>query len=96
MVGCRVGDLAFPPGVEGSIVQVRRGDSDLLPSPELILEVGDRVGVLVPRDQMKAVRALFGDSIKGTADFSYISIGIGAALGLLVGMIPLILPGWAR
>jgi len=65
----------------------------MLPRPDLILEVGDRVGVFVNRSKIKAVRGYFGDSIKGTADFSYISMGIGAALGLLVGMIPLPIPG---
>ena len=49
VVGCAVGDLPFPEGLACSVVQVRRGDSDLLPSPELILEVGDRVGLLAPR-----------------------------------------------
>ncbi|MBK7463947.1 MAG: YidE/YbjL duplication [Betaproteobacteria bacterium] len=96
VVGCAVGDLPFPEGLACSVVQVRRGDSDLLPSPELILEVGDRVGLLAPRDKTKAIRSFFGDSIKGTADFSYISIGIGAALGLLLGMIPLPIPGLGK
>ncbi len=96
VVGRTIGDLEFPADVACSIVQVRRGDSDLMPSPDLILEIGDRVGVLVHRSKIKQVRAFFGDSIKGTADFSYISIGIGAALGLLVGMIPLPVPGLGK
>ncbi len=96
VVGRAIGDLDFPADVSCSIVQVRRGDSDLLPNPDLILEVGDRVGVFVHRSQIKAVRAFFGDSIKGTADFSYISVGIGAALGLLVGMVPLPIPGLGK
>ena len=91
-----MGDLPFPEGLACSVVQVRRGDSDLLPSPDLILEVGDRVGLLASRDKTKAIRSFFGDSIKGTADFSYISIGIGAALGLLLGMIPLPIPGLGK
>ncbi len=95
-VGRTIGDLQFPADMTCSIVQVRRGDSDLLPSPDLILEVGDRVGVFVNRSKIKTVRAFFGDSIKGTADFSYISIGIGAALGLLVGLIPLPVPGLGK
>jgi putative transport protein len=93
IVGRAIGDLDIPPDTACSIVQVRRGDSDMLPRPDLILEVGDRVGVLVHRSKIKAVRSYFGDSIKGTADFSYISIGIGAALGLLIGMVPLPIPG---
>lgn len=96
VVGRMIGDLGLTADVTCSIVQVRRGDSDLLPSPDLILEVGDRVGVLVHSSKVKNVRAFFGDSIKGTADFSYISIGIGAALGLLVGMIPLPVPGLGK
>jgi putative transport protein len=96
VVGRTVGDLQFPADITCSIVQVRRGDNDLLPSPELILEVGDRVGVFVHRSKIKTVRAFFGDSIKGTADFSYISIGIGAALGLLVGLVPLPVPGLGK
>ena len=96
VVGSSIGSLRFPPDVTCSIVQVRRGDSDLLPSPELVLEVGDRVGVLVHRSGIKAVRSFFGDSIKGTADLSYISIGIGAALGLLIGMVPIPVPGLGK
>lgn len=93
IVGRTIAELVFPSGMECSIVQVRRGDSDLMPSPDLILEIGDRVGVLVHRSNIKVIRAFFGDSIKGTADLRFISIGIGAALGLLVGLIPLPVPG---
>jgi putative transport protein len=93
VVGRAISDLDLPADAACSIVQVRRGDSDMLPRPDLLLEVGDRVGVFVNRSKIKAVRSYFGDSIKGTADFSYISIGIGAALGLLFGMIPLPIPG---
>ena len=42
------------------------------------------------------MRAFFGDSIKGTAEFSYISIGLGMALGLLVGAISVPIPGVGR
>jgi putative transport protein len=38
------------------------------------------------------MRKYFGDSIKGTAEFSYISIGIGMALGFLIGAIQLPIP----
>jgi putative transport protein len=92
-VGVALGDLRFPEGAVCSIAHVRRGDTDLLPNPELILELGDRVGMLVNRNHAKAIRKFFGDSIKGTAELSFISIGIGAAVGLLLGMIPLPIPG---
>jgi len=90
-----LGSLQIP-GFDYSYVQVRRGDVDLLPDKDLVLEFGDRVGVLCDRANFPAVRRFFGDSIKGAADFSYISLGVGAAMGLLAGLVPLPLPGVGR
>jgi putative transport protein len=93
IVGRAIGDLELP-GEKGSIIlHVRRGDTDLLARPDLILEFGDRVGVLAHRGEFPALRKFFGDSIKGTAEFSYISIGLGMALGFLVGIIQIPIPG---
>jgi len=92
VVGRSLGDLDLP-GEEGSVLlQVRRGDADLLAEPDLILEFGDRVGLLTNRSAFPAMRKFFGDSIKGTAEFSYISIGLGMALGFLLGAIQIPLP----
>jgi putative transport protein len=93
IVGRTLGDLDLPGEKASILIQVRRGDTDLQPRPDLVLEFGDRVGVLAHRDDFAAMRKYFGDSIKGTAEFSYISIGIGMALGFLVGAIQLPLPG---
>ena len=96
VVGRMLGDLILP-GDKGSIVvQVRRGDADLMPRPDLILEFGDRVGLLASRADFPALRSFFGDSIKGTAEFSYISIGLGMALGFLIGVISIPIPGVGR
>ncbi|SAK48974.1 Aspartate/alanine antiporter [Caballeronia temeraria] len=93
VVGMALGDLRFPDGVNCAIAHVRRGDADMVSTPDLILEAGDRVGLLVNRAHQTTMRAFFGDSIKGTADLSFICLGIGAAVGLLVGAIPLPMPG---
>ena len=96
VVGMPLGSLKLPGGFAYSYIHVRRGDVDLLPDDDLVLEFGDRVGVLCHRADFDAVRRFFGDSIKGVADFSYISLGVGAAMGLLVGLIPLPIPGVGR
>jgi putative transport protein len=93
VVGRALGDLPLPEGVEYSVIHVRRGDTDLLGRADLVLEFGDRVGLLTKRASFPAVRRFFGDSIKGTAEFSYISIGLGMALGFLVGAIQVPVPG---
>jgi putative transport protein len=92
LVGRPLGDLELPGGNGSVVLQVRRGDTDLLARPELVLEFGDRVGLLTSRDRFPATRRFFGDSIKGTAEFSYISIGIGMAAGFLLGAIRIPLP----
>jgi putative transport protein len=92
VVGRTIGDLDLPGSRGVVIAQVRRGDADILPRPDLVLEFGDRVGLLAHRDDFAALNRFFGNSIKGTAEFSYISIGIGIALGLLVGAIQVPLP----
>ena len=92
VVGSALGDLDLPGEKASVLIQVRRGDADILPRPDLVLEFGDRVGVLAHRGDFAAMRKYFGDSIKGTAEFSYISIGIGMALGFLIGAIQIPLP----
>jgi putative transport protein len=93
VVGRMLGDLALPGDKASVVIQVRRGDAELLPRPDLILEFGDRVGLLAHRADFPAMRRYFGDSIKGTAEFSYISIGLGMALGFLLGAINIPLLG---
>ena len=93
VVGRTLGDLGLPPNIQCSVAHVRRGDTDLLGRPDLVLESGDRVGLVANRADFLALRKFFGDSIKGTADFSYICIGLGLAMGFLVGAFHVPLPG---
>ncbi len=86
-------NLPVPADIPFHVIHVRRYDVDLVPSPDLMLEVGDRVGVLVPVDRIRAARTLFGDTVKATAEFSYISVGLGMVLGVLLGLVPIPLPG---
>jgi putative transport protein len=92
IVGCALGDLSMPGDRAAAVIHVRRGDTDLLTHPDFVLEHGDRVGLLAHRKDFPALRKYFGDSIKATAEFSYISIGFGMALGFLLGAIAVPLP----
>jgi putative transport protein len=93
VVGRALGDLELPGAKAVSVVHVRRGDADMLSRPDLVLEFGDRIGMLANRGDFASLRKFFGDSIKGTAEFSYISIGVGMAVGFLLGAISFPLPG---
>ena len=93
VVGQTLGALDLPGDRPSVVAHVLRGDSDLQAWPQLVLEYGDRVGLLANRSDFPAMRRFFGDSIKGTAEFSYISIGVGIAGGLILGAISIPLPG---
>ena len=92
VVGRALGDLDLPGEKGSSVLHVRRGDTALLAREDLVLEFGDRIGLLANRGNFAALRKFFGDSIKGTAEFSYISIGLGMALGFLLGALQIPLP----
>jgi putative transport protein len=93
MVGIPLSQLPLPKGMPINILHVRRYDTDLVAAPDLMLEFGDRVGVLTSTDLKEEVRKLFGDTVKAAAEFSYVSLGIGMVLGVLLGLIPIPIPG---
>jgi putative transport protein len=49
--------------------------------------------VIASRGAFPGIRKHFGDSIKSTAEFSYVSVGLGMSLGVLLGLIQIPLPG---
>jgi putative transport protein len=93
VVGTPLAELEFPDGIVAKVAEVRRGDAVLFPAPDLVLEHGDRVGLIATRDAIPGLRRHFGDSMKSTTEFSYASVGLGMSLGVLLGMLAIPLPG---
>jgi putative transport protein len=93
MVGVPLSSLPMPSGFPSHLLHVRRYDADLVPTPDLMLEFGDRVGVLLPPERKEEIRKHFGDTVKATAEFSYVSLGLGMVMGVLLGLIPIPIPG---
>jgi putative transport protein len=93
VVGIPLASLPMPAGFPTHLLHVRRYDADLVPAPDLMLEFGDRVGVLMPPDRKEEIRRYFGDTVKAAAEFSYVSLGIGMVLGILLGLVPIPIPG---
>lgn len=93
LAGRRLGDLNLTQRYGALVTRVRRGDADFLARGDTVLELGDRVRVVAPREQMKALSELFGDSYKHLSEINLLSFGLGVSLGLLVGLVPIPLPG---
>lgn len=76
-----------------TITRVRRGETDLLADLDLVLEPGDRVRVVAPPDRMALIAQELGDNERRVSEFHPRGFSIGLLLGLLVGLVPIPLPG---
>lgn len=93
LVGKTVASLNIDRRFNAQITRIRRADIDFTPPPHLRLDLGDRLRVVAPRDRIADVSAFFGDSEKHVADLDYTALTLGISLGVLVGMIPIPVPG---
>ncbi|HEU4328575.1 MAG TPA: aspartate:alanine exchanger family transporter [Roseiflexaceae bacterium] len=93
VVGRRLRDLDVQQRFGALVTRVRRGDVELLPHGETVLEPGDRVRVVAPRERMDEISAFFGDSYKALSEVDVLTFNLGLALGILVGLLPIPLPG---
>ncbi len=93
IAGHRLADLNLPQQFGAIVTRVRRGDIELLAHGDTVLELGDRVRVVTRREHMATVSRFFGDSYRALSEIDILAFGLGLALGLLVGLIPLPLPG---
>ena len=93
VAGHRLGELNLPQQFGALVTRVRRGDVEFVPHGDTVLELGDRVRVLTQRRTMDAVSAFLGDSYRALSEIDILSFGLGLALGLLLGVVPLPLPG---
>lgn len=75
------------------ITRVQRGDMDLLATGDTVLELGDRILMVAHRDDLPEIFKLFGNSYEALSRVNLLSFGMGIALGLLLGMINITLPG---
>lgn len=72
---------------------VRRGDVDLVAAPDLIVELGDRIRVVAPRERLPEVVRELGDSERAVVVADPIGFSLGLLVGLAIGLIPIPLPG---
>lgn len=93
LAGRTVAELGLERRFHATLARVRRGDVDMVAAPDLVLQLGDRVRVVAPRDRMGEVTAFFGDSARGLSDINPAALGLGLVAGLLLGELAIPVPG---
>ena len=93
IAGRTLNELDLPRTYGAIVSRVRRGDIDLLAHGDTVVELGDRVRVVALRTDMPRLTKLFGDSYKSLSEVNLLSLSIGLAVGVLIGLIPIPLPG---
>jgi putative transport protein len=93
VAGRTLGALDLPGRFGAVVTRVRRGDVEILPHAGMVLELGDRVRVVARRSSMDDVSKFFGDSYRALSEVDVTSFALGLLLGLLIGLVPIPLPG---
>lgn len=92
LVGRPLAELGLEP-YGATVTRLRRGDRDFVPTADTILERGDRLRIVARADQMDRISKYIGDSFRGISEMDFLSLSVGAVLGLLLGMVRVPLPG---
>ena len=79
-----------------TITRVNRAGIDLIATPELHLQLGDRLMVVGSKEDVERVADIFGNELKRLDIPNLFPIFIGIVLGVIVGTLPIAIPGLSQ
>ena len=91
--GKRLGSLHLRNLYDINISRVLRSGVQILATPDLVLQLGDRLTVIGEKEAINRVATILGNSASSLREPNLAAIFIGIVLGLALGSIPLNLPG---
>lgn len=94
--GKRIGDLNVRAAYHITITRIRRAGVELLATPDLILQLGDRLTVVGEAAAVDKVEKVFGNSAKRLDAPNLASLFFGIVLGVALGSLPIMLPGLSQ
>lgn len=91
--GVKLGSLRLRNLYGINITRVNRAGIDLLASPDLRLQIGDRLTIVGEANSVNTVGKILGDEIKRLNNPNLLAVFIGISLGMLLGALPITLLG---
>ena len=91
--GRKIGSIRLHEGYKVNITRIYRSGLELLASPNLSLQVGDRLTVVGREEDVDRLGKRMGNSYKRLDHPNLFTMFIGIFMGILLGSIPISLPG---
>lgn len=91
--GRRLGSLRLRNAYDINVSRVLRSGVKLLATPDLVLQLGDRLTVVGDASAIKQVEKILGNTINSLKEPNLAAIFVGIVLGLILGAVPITLPG---
>jgi putative transport protein len=93
VAGKRLRDLDLLGNYGAIVTRIRRGDVELLPHGDTVLALGDQIRIVAEYDTLEQLASLLGDSYRAVSEIDILTFSLGLGIGLLVGLVPIPLPG---
>ena len=94
--GKRIMDLKIREAYQVTITRIRRAGIELLATPELRLQMGDRLTVVGDQEIVEKMASKFGNSSKKLDAPNLSTLFLGIILGITLGSIPVAIPGLSQ
>lgn len=91
--GKRIASFNLRSQYHATITRVNRAGIDLLATPELVLQLGDRLIVVGDKADVQRVAETFGNELKRLDIPNLLPVFFGIMMGVLLGILPIPLPG---
>ncbi|WP_321479970.1 putative transporter [uncultured Bacteroides sp.] len=91
--GKKMGSLRLRNTYGINISRVYRSGVQLLATPELTLQLGDRLTVVGEAAAIQNVEKVLGNTVTNLNEPNLVAVFVGIVLGLALGAIPLVIPG---
>jgi putative transport protein len=96
VLGKSLGELGLPGHFGVEITRLARGDVEVTAAPAMRLQFGDVLQAVGTEEQLQKASDHLGNSLKALNETQFIPLFAGIALGVLVGSVPLAVPGLAN
>jgi len=91
--GTKLGSLHLHDAYQLNVTRVNRAGIDLMATPGLTLQMGDRLTVVGEAAAIQNVEKILGNAVKNLDEPNLVAVFVGLILGLVLGSIPVSIPG---